>query len=49
VVDFSTEVIPAFRGRIFAVETAGYHRDIGSLASLVAAEREFRPTAPRAG
>jgi mannose-1-phosphate guanylyltransferase len=43
VVDFSTEVIPAFKGRILAVETAGYHRDIGSLASLAAAEREFRP------
>jgi mannose-1-phosphate guanylyltransferase len=49
VVDFSTEVIPAFTGRIFAVETAGYHRDIGSLASLAAAEREFRPAAPGAG
>lgn len=49
VVDFSTEVIPAFTGRIFAVETAGYHRDIGSLASLTAAEREFRPAAPRGG
>jgi mannose-1-phosphate guanylyltransferase len=30
VVDFSTEVIPAFMGRIYAVETKGYHRDIGS-------------------
>ena len=44
VVDFSTEVIPAFMGRILAVETAGYHRDIGSIASLAAAEREFHPT-----
>lgn len=41
VIDFSTEVIPAFIGRILAVETAGYHRDIGSIASLAAAEREF--------
>lgn len=46
VIDFSTEVIPAFIGRILAVETAGYHRDIGSIASLQAAEREF-PMAPR--
>lgn len=45
VVDFSTEVIPAFIGRILAVETAGYHRDIGSMSSLSAAEREFRPGA----
>lgn len=43
VVDFSTEVIPAFMGRILAVETDGYHRDIGSLESLAAAEREFVP------
>jgi mannose-1-phosphate guanylyltransferase len=43
VVDFSTEVIPHFIGRILAYETAGYHRDIGSMASLAAAEREFRP------
>lgn len=43
VVDFSTEVVPAFMGRILAVETFGYHRDIGSVASLAAAEREFHP------
>lgn len=43
IIDFSTEVIPAFMGRILAIETAGYHRDIGSLASLAAAEREFHP------
>ena len=41
VVDFSTEVIPVFMGRILAVETAGYHRDIGSMTSLKAAELEF--------
>lgn len=46
VIDFSTEVIPAFMGRILAVETDGYHRDIGSLSSLAAAEREFH-SAPR--
>jgi mannose-1-phosphate guanylyltransferase len=45
IVDFSTEVIPAFLGRILAIETAGYHRDIGTPESLAAAEREYRPQA----
>ena len=43
VVDFSTEVIPHFLGRILAVETAGYHRDIGSAEALALAEAEYRP------
>jgi mannose-1-phosphate guanylyltransferase len=47
VVDFSTEVIPHYMGRILAVETAGYHRDIGSIESLERAEIEFRPTRTR--
>lgn len=42
-VDFSTEVIPHFLGRIRAVETRGYHRDIGSPEALALAEAEFRP------
>jgi mannose-1-phosphate guanylyltransferase len=42
-VDLSTEVIPAFVGRILAVETQGYHRDVGTLESLAKAEAEFRP------
>lgn len=33
-IDLSTEVIPAFLGRILAVEHRGYHRDIGNPASL---------------
>jgi len=37
VIDLSTEVIPFFLGRILAVIHSGYHRDIGSLASLAAA------------
>lgn len=44
-VDFSTEVIPHFVGRILAVETAGYHRDIGSPEALAAALAEFPPPA----
>lgn len=43
VVDLSTEVIPAFLGRILAVETSGYHRDIGNVESLRRAHEEFRP------
>jgi mannose-1-phosphate guanylyltransferase len=42
-IDFSTEVIPHFAGRILAVETQGYHRDIGTPESLRLAEREFVP------
>jgi mannose-1-phosphate guanylyltransferase len=42
-VDLSTEVIPRFLGRMFALEHGGYHRDIGAPASLRRAEREFRP------
>jgi mannose-1-phosphate guanylyltransferase len=34
VVDLSTEIIPRFIGRILCVETAGYHRDIGTPESL---------------
>jgi mannose-1-phosphate guanylyltransferase len=41
VVDFQTEIIPAFLNRICAVEHKGYHRDIGSLDSLRRAQLEF--------
>ena len=43
VVDLSTEVIPAFMGRILGYEMTGYHRDIGSAASLAKAHLEFLP------
>jgi mannose-1-phosphate guanylyltransferase len=33
-VDLSTEIIPDYVGRILCVETAGYHRDIGTPESL---------------
>lgn len=49
VVDFSTEVIPAFMGRILRHETSGYHRDIGSPEALKLAEEEFRPRSGREG
>lgn len=41
VIDLSTEVIPHFLGRIFAVENDGYHRDIGNVESLRRAHAEF--------
>ncbi len=40
-VDFSTEVIPKFMGRILAFKTSGYHRDIGTPESLRRAQNEF--------
>lgn len=43
VVDLQTEVIPSFMGRILAVETNGYHRDIGNPESLRLANLEFNP------
>lgn len=41
-VDFSAEVIPPFIGRILAFEGTHYHRDIGTLESLMLAHREFK-------
>ena len=46
-VDLSTEVLPAFVGRILAHETAGYHRDIGSIESLKRAHDEYQPGSMR--
>jgi mannose-1-phosphate guanylyltransferase len=43
-VDLSTEVVPAFLGRIQTWTTDGYHRDIGNLQSLARAEAEFPVT-----
>ena len=41
VVDFSTEVLPVFMGRIFAFHNGSYHRDIGNPASLALAQLDF--------
>jgi len=41
VIDLSTEVIPHFLGRIQTHHNADYHRDIGTVQSLVLAEAEF--------
>jgi mannose-1-phosphate guanylyltransferase len=40
-IDFSTEVLPHFIGRINAFHNDIYHRDIGTIASLTAAQREY--------
>ena len=45
-VDFSTEVIPAFLHRIYAVTTNGYHRDIGTNAALSRAQAECKTMPP---
>ena len=42
IIDFSTEVLPSFIGRINTFLNKDYHRDIGTLSSLRKAEREFR-------
>jgi mannose-1-phosphate guanylyltransferase len=40
-IDLSTEVIPRFLGRICTFHNDGYHRDIGTPASLTKAQAEF--------
>lgn len=40
-VDLSTEILPQYIGRIYAVVTPGYHRDIGNAESLRRAHEEF--------
>jgi len=45
-VDFSTEVIPAFLHRIYAVTTNGYHRDIGTSEALSRAQAECKTMPP---
>ena len=45
--DFSTEVVPHFLGRILGVAHAGYHRDIGNLESLRRANAEFPGHRPK--
>jgi len=40
-IDFSTEILPHYLGRIVTFHNAGYHRDIGAPDSLQRAEAEF--------
>lgn len=39
--DFSTEVIPLLMGKIQTFHNIDYHRDIGTIESLLIAEKEF--------
>ena len=41
VIDFSTGVLPHFLGRINTYHNDTYHRDIGTIESLSAAQREY--------
>lgn len=41
VVDFSTEVLPHYMGRINTFHNGVYHRDIGSVESLALAQSEY--------
>jgi mannose-1-phosphate guanylyltransferase len=41
VLDFSTEVVPHFLGRIHTFHNGAYHRDIGTLVDLIRAQFEF--------
>lgn len=40
-IDFSNEVIPQLLGKIFTIDINGYLRDIGTVADLSAARKEF--------
>ncbi len=40
-IDFSTEVIPHFLGRIFSFKNEIYHRDIGTMESYRQAQKDF--------
>lgn len=40
-IDLSTEVLPAYIGRMCTFTNTGYHRDIGTLESLAKAQVEF--------
>lgn len=40
-IDISLDVIPNFLGQIYTYQNNQYHRDIGSIASLIAAEKEY--------
>jgi mannose-1-phosphate guanylyltransferase len=46
-VDFSTEVLPAYMGRINTFHNDVYHRDIGTVESLAAGRLEYPPVAAR--
>ena len=44
IIDFSTEVLPYYLGRMQVFHNKGYHRDIGTQESLRLAELQFIPS-----
>jgi mannose-1-phosphate guanylyltransferase len=48
-IDFSTEILPRYIGRINTFENETYHRDIGTPQSLQTARAEYPLVARRAG
>ena len=46
-IDFSTEVLPHYLGRINTFHNDSYHRDIGTVESLLAAQTEYPIAAAR--
>lgn len=48
IIDFSTEVLPSYIGRIHTFHNDVYHRDIGTIESYEAANREFHQSNPEA-
>ena len=46
VTDFSTEVIPAFIGKIATWHNDSIHRDIGTIDSLLKAQLDNKPSLP---
>jgi mannose-1-phosphate guanylyltransferase len=43
--DFSTQVVPAFLGKIYCWQNTVYHRDIGNPQAYAVAQSDFRPVA----
>ena len=43
VFEFSTQVIPAFMGKVYCWQNTVYHRDIGNPQAYFAAQTEFQP------
>ncbi len=46
VIDLSTEVLPAFLGRMITFANTGYHRDIGTPEALIKGAAEYRAAPP---
>ncbi len=49
IIDFSTQVLPRFLGKMYTYYNAGYHRDIGTPQGLAKARQEFGTTGEEDG